>query len=216
MSRPAKKQTKDCGSEVHSHTATFSLAEITGNSIDTPITTFVERVSADNRRRYREEVLVDPPSPVKRQRAAGTQPIQDFSRANVEFSAALEIYEMGFDLDDETRLAPDPPAPAALPRFSKPSVSLLSLPFALIASINVFYQRIRPSTDSATYTTPISAISYAVTGVFGLMPASDVHAAMPLQMPMTPRSIAARIVTATSCSAVRASWLPMVDLPCIG
>jgi hypothetical protein len=49
MSRPAKKQTKDCGSEVHSHTATFSLAEITGNSIDTPITTFVERASADNR-----------------------------------------------------------------------------------------------------------------------------------------------------------------------
>jgi hypothetical protein len=35
-------------------------------------------------------VLVDPPSPVKRQRAAETQPIQDFSRANGSFRRPLK------------------------------------------------------------------------------------------------------------------------------
>jgi hypothetical protein len=34
--------------DIHSHMTTFSLADITGNNIDTPISTFVERASADN------------------------------------------------------------------------------------------------------------------------------------------------------------------------
>ncbi|KAF8215246.1 hypothetical protein K438DRAFT_1955238 [Mycena galopus ATCC 62051] len=45
----------------------FSLEEITGRAHpDAPITTFVDRVSLDQRRHYREEVAVAPPSPVKR------------------------------------------------------------------------------------------------------------------------------------------------------
>ncbi|KAF8187314.1 hypothetical protein K438DRAFT_1764931 [Mycena galopus ATCC 62051] len=45
----------------------FLSAEITGNHTDTPITTVVEHVSEDNHCCYREEVWVEPPSPVKRQ-----------------------------------------------------------------------------------------------------------------------------------------------------
>ncbi|KAJ7807696.1 hypothetical protein B0H14DRAFT_3483063 [Mycena olivaceomarginata] len=62
----------DAGTEVNSHSASFSIAEITGSHIDTPITTFVERASEDNRRSYRKEVVVTPPSPVKRHRAGQT------------------------------------------------------------------------------------------------------------------------------------------------
>ncbi|KAJ7677410.1 hypothetical protein B0H14DRAFT_2656079 [Mycena olivaceomarginata] len=73
MSRPVRKWAKPA-TETHTHTATFSLAEITGNNIAAPITTFVERASTDNRRRYREEVPVEPASPIKRQRAGLAQP----------------------------------------------------------------------------------------------------------------------------------------------
>jgi hypothetical protein len=124
---PAKRKrgSKPAGlpAAVHSHTATFSIAEITGSHIDTPITTFVERASDDNRRSYREEVVVAPPSPVKRHRAGQTHTAPAPSTQNVHAEAsdaATETYEMGFFLDD------DPPLPSvaeATPRIVKPSVS---------------------------------------------------------------------------------------------
>ncbi|KAJ7901050.1 hypothetical protein B0H14DRAFT_3422958 [Mycena olivaceomarginata] len=104
---------------VSSHTASFSIAEITGSHIDTPITTFVERASEDNRRSYREEVIVAPPSPVKRHRAGQTHAAPTPSIQNVQASAtAAETYEMGFFLDDN---APLTSVAEPAPRIVKPS-----------------------------------------------------------------------------------------------
>ncbi|KAJ7797560.1 hypothetical protein B0H14DRAFT_3493624 [Mycena olivaceomarginata] len=103
---------------VHSHTATFSIADITGNHIDVPITTFVDCVSQDNRRRYREEVLIEPPSPVKRQRAAESHPHPAPLFPPLDSVDESERYQLGFDLPEELPVD-DPPAPGPLP--TKPS-----------------------------------------------------------------------------------------------
>jgi hypothetical protein len=117
MSRPVKKRAKPA-TETHTHTATFSLAEITGNNIAAPITTFVERASTDNRRRYREEVPVEPASPIKRQRAGLAQPAPR-APSYVEEESPPDRYEMFFGDDDPPLPTLDPP----LPRVVKPSVS---------------------------------------------------------------------------------------------
>jgi hypothetical protein len=124
MSRkaPGKKRKLAETHDVHSHMVSFSIAEITGNNTDTPITTFVERASADNRRRYREEVVVDPPSPVKRDRAAQHAHLQHEIRADVVEFDASERYDMR--LDDDGPGYEDPPLPP-LPRVPKPSVRVV-------------------------------------------------------------------------------------------
>ncbi|KAJ7840811.1 hypothetical protein B0H14DRAFT_3457824 [Mycena olivaceomarginata] len=101
-----KGRTNNRASEVHSHTATFSLAEITGNTTEIPITTYV---------------FVEPPSPVKRQRVGVTQPVPDPPLPNVDLDNS-ERYQMGFDLDDQPPEIPSStPVRAANPRFAKPS-----------------------------------------------------------------------------------------------
>ncbi|KAJ7825743.1 hypothetical protein B0H14DRAFT_3468249 [Mycena olivaceomarginata] len=105
---------------VSSHTVSFSIAEITGSHIDTPITTFIERASEDNRRSYREEVIMAPPSPVKRHRAGQTHAAPTPSIQNVQASdMAAETYEMGFFLNDD---APLTSVAEPAPRFVKPSM----------------------------------------------------------------------------------------------
>ncbi|KAF8212570.1 hypothetical protein K438DRAFT_1957172 [Mycena galopus ATCC 62051] len=98
--------------------ATFSLADITGDHRETPITTYIDCALTDNKRRYREEVPVAPPSPVKRHRAGLTQtatiPTQ---RDNEPTPDAYEPYQMGLGADDATPA----PAPAPRPRNTKPS-----------------------------------------------------------------------------------------------
>ncbi|KAJ7837785.1 hypothetical protein B0H14DRAFT_3459923 [Mycena olivaceomarginata] len=97
MSRPARKRAKPA-TETFTHTATFSLADITGNNIAAPITTFVERASTDNRRRYREELAPRAPS-------------------HVEEESPPDRHEMSLGDDDVPPLPTlDPP----LPRVVKP------------------------------------------------------------------------------------------------
>ncbi|KAJ7840610.1 hypothetical protein B0H14DRAFT_3458005 [Mycena olivaceomarginata] len=101
------------------------MEQITGRvAPDAVIPTFVDRVSNDQRRRYREELPVDPPSPIKRARVAANVAV---AVADVVPDPPLptipddftepERYEMGLDFDDE---APHPSAPVA-PRVIKPS-----------------------------------------------------------------------------------------------
>jgi hypothetical protein len=106
------------------HTATFSLADITGNHTAAPITTFVEHASTDNRCSYREEVVIEPPSPVKRARAGHVRPIPAPTSVRYEEPHDFaEHYQMGFDLDPPP-IATDPSIPKpAIPRVVKPSVS---------------------------------------------------------------------------------------------
>jgi hypothetical protein len=170
MSRKAvaKKQKFADACDIHSHTVTFSLADITGNNIDTPISTFVERASADNRRRYREELLVEPPSPVKRDCAAQALPLPEI-RENVVESDASDRYQMGLDDDDGPGFE-DPPLPLPRP-VPKPSVRVFS-------PVNVwlfnwfffsffFLSRIQRSPDFAFYATLISRIFCFVTAASG-------------------------------------------------
>jgi hypothetical protein len=214
------KKTKHRASEVHSHTATFSLAEITGNTTEIPITTYVDRVSTDGRRRYRDEVLVEPPSPVKRQRAGISQHDSPVPLPNVDLDG-LERYQMGFDVDDQPPEIPNSTAiRAANPRFSKPSVSLFqNTRFYRDIGINIDFcsrvVRIRPCTDSAVFATPISGICSAETDAYGPMPASDVPGVRHLRTPTTHKFSGASLAMGTSCFAVYALWRSMLRTRCI-
>jgi hypothetical protein len=89
---------------VETHTHSFSVADITGQTENVGITTFVDRALSDNRRRYRDEVIVDPPSPLKRQRAERTHAASitiSSPAADNEAFVGPSRYEMGFDADDE-------------------------------------------------------------------------------------------------------------------
>ncbi|KAJ7753698.1 hypothetical protein B0H14DRAFT_3512710 [Mycena olivaceomarginata] len=95
-----------------------------GDHTHTPITTFVERASEDNRRVYREEVVVEPPSPVKRYRAGQVHPAPSIHNNNgptqPPSDASAERYQMGFFLDDDASMDPVPELEPT-PRQAKPS-----------------------------------------------------------------------------------------------
>ncbi|KAJ7811956.1 hypothetical protein B0H14DRAFT_2606144 [Mycena olivaceomarginata] len=98
-------------------------ADITGDHTNTPITTFVERASHDNRRAYREELVIEPPSPVKQYRAGqihSAQSIQNAYGGIHASNASEERYQMGFYLDDYTPMDPMP-EPEPTQRQAKPS-----------------------------------------------------------------------------------------------
>jgi hypothetical protein len=126
---PTKRKRGTAAAPVNSHTASFSIADITGDHTLTPITTFVERASQDNRRVYREEVVVEPPSPVKRYRAGQVHPApsicNNHGATEPPSDASADRYQMGFFLDDDASMDPmDPvPEPEPTPRQAKPSVS---------------------------------------------------------------------------------------------
>ncbi|KAJ7029947.1 hypothetical protein C8F04DRAFT_1264290 [Mycena alexandri] len=108
---------------VRTHVHSFSVAEITGNNTNAPITTFIDRASSDNRRTYRNEIHVEPPSPVKQARAGQLhqtqadlplpQPETDFASIN------LDRYEI--DLDGHDNASPTRSSTPDLPTFAKPS-----------------------------------------------------------------------------------------------
>ncbi|KAF8183260.1 hypothetical protein K438DRAFT_1766936 [Mycena galopus ATCC 62051] len=104
LKRTTKRPATQRATDVHTHTHSFSLEEITGRAPpDAPITTFVDRVSFDLRRHYREEVPVAPPSPVKCARleaqadeataASGAALVPDFDQP--------DRYEMGLEGDED-------------------------------------------------------------------------------------------------------------------
>jgi hypothetical protein len=108
---------------------------------DAVIPTFVDRVSNDLRRRYREELPVDPPSPIKRAHVAANVDVADvvpdppLPTIPDDFTEP-ERYEMGLDFNDE---ASRPSTPVA-PRVIKPSVGSASLAQQLEEQFsNVFF-----------------------------------------------------------------------------
>ncbi|KAJ7431875.1 hypothetical protein B0H11DRAFT_2261289 [Mycena galericulata] len=134
MSRAQKfKQTKKrqapapTDPTVHTHTQRFSLESITGRKPEEDhITTYVDRVSEDQRRRYREAVPVGLPSPIKRARLdaanaasrnADTEETFPSSHQDADFIPP-DRYEvdLGFEGDDE-----GPRRPSRVPRAVKPS-----------------------------------------------------------------------------------------------
>ncbi|KAJ6631640.1 hypothetical protein B0H10DRAFT_1938473 [Mycena sp. CBHHK59/15] len=116
----------------HVNRHTISVSQITGHAENAPITAFVDRVSDDNRRSYRNEVIFNPGSPLKRQHRAererleadgvggsGMPPAARPSAGGDDFSQ-LDVYQMGFDADDKSD-CPHPPANTKTRRFVKPS-----------------------------------------------------------------------------------------------
>ncbi|KAJ7801206.1 hypothetical protein B0H14DRAFT_3489894 [Mycena olivaceomarginata] len=95
-----------------------------GDHTHTPITTFVERASEDNRRVYREEVIIEPPSPVKRYRAGQVHLAPSTHNNNglgqQPSDASAERYRMGFFLNDDASMDPVP-EPEPTPRQAQPS-----------------------------------------------------------------------------------------------
>ncbi|KAJ7936005.1 hypothetical protein B0H13DRAFT_2304071 [Mycena leptocephala] len=117
-------------SDIHTHTHTFSIGAITGQTIaEAPIITYVERPSQDNRRHYCQELAIEPGSPVKRHRAGVAQQQPSSAPEVPEVPAAPADheqfdpghYEMGLDSEDDAPRAPRP----KLPRVVKPSDPVL-------------------------------------------------------------------------------------------
>ncbi|KAJ7250229.1 hypothetical protein C8J57DRAFT_1521243 [Mycena rebaudengoi] len=124
-------KSKNKNSDVVTHVHSFSIADLLPDphsdqchDVDAPIDSFIDCVSDDRRRRYRDQVLIDPPSPVKRQRLANAQARKYATSAGTEaFSLPLNmplegLYQMEMDADDEA----DTPAPAPKPKKAPPVV----------------------------------------------------------------------------------------------
>ncbi|KAJ7059939.1 hypothetical protein C8F01DRAFT_1254038 [Mycena amicta] len=70
----------------------LSMDDLFGGPHVPEMTTYVERISNDKKRRYQEAVPVNPPSPMKNQRAASST-----STPNLAFSLTEELYTMELD-----------------------------------------------------------------------------------------------------------------------
>ncbi|KAJ7736633.1 hypothetical protein B0H16DRAFT_1466534 [Mycena metata] len=128
MSRAGKKRKVADTGKVHTHIHSFSLDDVLGDSpmeIDRdPITTLVNRTSADNRRIYHHELVIAPPSPVKGARLDPTLGPSSSSAANTindDTFTMPGLYEI--DIEDEDAL-PAPQGPK-LPKVVKPSDPVL-------------------------------------------------------------------------------------------
>lgn len=126
--RGQKRKHERATDQVATHMHSFSVEAITGRTAQVPVTTYVDRASGDNRRHYRQEFPVAPPSPVKRSRAVADEAAAAASAAS---AAARPFehdhfeepgrYEMGFDADDEA----EPAVVRRRKKFQKPAVSKL-------------------------------------------------------------------------------------------
>ncbi|KAJ6479771.1 hypothetical protein C8R45DRAFT_1101216 [Mycena sanguinolenta] len=98
MAMRKKAKAKAQPTDVLTHTHNFSLEEITGQTApEAPIMTYVDRVSHDNRRHYRNEVEVVPPSPVKRAQLAAIEATSTTHAVQDGPNAHTERYQMSFD-----------------------------------------------------------------------------------------------------------------------
>jgi hypothetical protein len=180
-SRATKRKRPTAAAPVNSHTASFSIADITGDHTNTPITTFVERASQDNRRAYREELVIEPPSPVKRYRAGqihSAQSIQNAYGGIHASNASEERYQMGFYLDDYTPMDPMP-EPEPTQRQAKPSVSFVFFEFSSgvffwpalrnLDQNSDLFVRIPLYTAFARFETSTLGTCYGGTGSYGQM-----------------------------------------------
>jgi hypothetical protein len=142
VSRATKKKRLTAATPVNSHTASFPIADITDDHTQTPITTFVKRASEENHRVYRKEVIIEPPSPVKRHRAGQVHLAPSIHNNNgpaqQPSDASPERYRMGFFLNDDVSMDPVP-EPEPTPRQAKPSVSFRF--FLFLTGLVQYYPR---------------------------------------------------------------------------
>ncbi|KAJ7805540.1 hypothetical protein B0H13DRAFT_2387657 [Mycena leptocephala] len=109
-----RREAQTTASNANAHRTRISLPG-PSREVDRPITTFVDRVSNDNRRLYREEVPVLPPSPVKRQKlaqhVAASAALSTTTPAHTsDDSLSAERYQIsGFDDDPFASDGLDPP-----------------------------------------------------------------------------------------------------------
>ncbi|KAJ7231212.1 hypothetical protein C8J57DRAFT_1533823 [Mycena rebaudengoi] len=122
-------QSKRKKTEVVTHVHNFLIAnifpdqaEVPSHQIDETISTFVDRISDDHRRCYRQGVLVKPPSPVKRQRQADAEAARRHNISatftlspNTRLDARYQM-ETERDADDEADTVPHPPKRKREPR----------------------------------------------------------------------------------------------------
>ncbi|KAJ7604018.1 hypothetical protein FB45DRAFT_881028 [Roridomyces roridus] len=116
----------DCLSQAPPGAGTFTIDAILGNSGNDPIITHIDRPSRNGRRAYQEEFLIEPPSPVKRQRlrleavaeAAQPQPLQQQWEP---VDPGRYQFDLGWGEDEGTQQPRQPrvfkPSDAALHRF---------------------------------------------------------------------------------------------------
>jgi hypothetical protein len=133
-------QSKRKKTEVVTHVHNFLIAnifpdqaEVPSHQIDETISTFVDRISDDHRRCYRQGVLVKPPSPVKRQRQADAEAARRHNISatftlspNTRLDARYQM-ETERDADDEADTVPHPPKRKREPRVVQPSVGFFFL-----------------------------------------------------------------------------------------
>jgi hypothetical protein len=121
--RRKQENARASSSTANTHRTLVSLPGI-ARDIERPITTFVDRISNDNRRLYREEVPVLPPSPVKRMKLARHVAASTSELSATTFTPATdhgldgEHYQIShFNADDEEPFD----APSDAPRTAQPS-----------------------------------------------------------------------------------------------
>lgn len=112
----------------------FSPEEFLPNAdINRPIEAFVDRVSEDGRRMYREIRPIEPPSPIRNARATTTQGAAPSGSASLNVTTNDDRYEMFNDNSNDY----DPPS-LELPSAARPKKAIFSVSFPRI-------QIVRPS-----------------------------------------------------------------------
>ncbi|KAJ7197571.1 hypothetical protein GGX14DRAFT_574051 [Mycena pura] len=108
MSQRVRSRKRNLTNIAGSRSHVFSFDALIPPTVDAPINNFVDCVSADNRRVYREMAPLDPPSPLKRARREAPQCTSESHSTFVpeaEMDMAGDRYAMGIGLDDT--LLPD-------------------------------------------------------------------------------------------------------------
>ncbi|KAJ7435097.1 hypothetical protein B0H11DRAFT_1937910 [Mycena galericulata] len=117
--RAAAEPASTAESSVSIHTFSVDLLELRAPE-DEPLATFVDRVSEDRRRRWRDVIEIEPPSPIKRARLTHREetPPQD-DPMPLPFSWSLDAGDERYEMDPRPD-DPDPPEPPdPCPRLSR-------------------------------------------------------------------------------------------------
>ncbi|KAJ7078749.1 hypothetical protein B0H15DRAFT_954431 [Mycena belliarum] len=129
--KTGKSQTEPSGSGsggTTCHVGSVSVASLYPDAINAPVPLLVDRTSNDRRRVYREEIPVQPPSPMKRQRlAAAAEAASGWQGVDGNFSfegpSVGERYELFFEGEEPAINVTNarPKRPPGAPRIVKPS-----------------------------------------------------------------------------------------------